>query len=235
MFQVSRYLSKMDGVDTGMKSRVSVHLTGCVNGLQQVSPPTVPVPGGYPTAVGIGGARYSLPGGVVDMPPFTPPSQLTPPVFSPPCIPTSNLTPPSSGEINNNSNSRIQQQQQEIAASQESPHGTTRSIGTSAFSLIPKPEGDSSSKSVSSSRSLSDGPPGKRRLVEDTSNPLDYSLGKVRLHNHQQQAHVTSSTDDNSSTPRPVRMVKVEPIHLSLSPDGGTPTSAPKDSMWRPW
>lgn len=73
---MGRYLSKLDSVDEGMKTRVSSHLTSCVGGLQQANPKTI-------------GSRY---GSDVPFVPFSPPAGAL--------IPPSNLTPP--GDLNNN-------------------------------------------------------------------------------------------------------------------------------------
>lgn len=228
LIKVSRYLGRLELADPGIKTRVTAHLTGCVNGLQQVTP-TV---GNYG-----GTTRYAPPPSQPQPIPNVPVGQLLSPV--PHSVPFQHLpsqqlmgTNSSPGDVNNNAKNHIQKF--EFATPIMSPSNPIHRSGSlSAFtsvsggpgSLIISPMSTSSNETLNASLSSGSDSSSLSYSSEKTNNtsPIDFSL--------------KAPTTPSNMTGGQVRVLKVEPLGKRPRLLHHTPVTSTQDKghMWRPW
>ena len=224
LFQVGRYVGRLDGVDQGIRQRLSGHLGACVNGLQQVGP------------MAFGPARYAP---LAGMPFNLPPSPAQQPsthsvlplnqqtsattitagttgLVSPPS------TVPQCGDMNNNGFSATinPTATSTVTSSSFDVNRTRRSL---PFAITPRrpptppPSPPSRFEEENPNEKGTNTVPRNRRN-SCTSAPLDFSVCKL-------------PSDKVKPVDRGVRIGKVEPMVQAEADSSGSH----RDNMWRPW
>ncbi|CAG7828154.1 unnamed protein product, partial [Allacma fusca] len=212
--EVGRYLGRLDGVETGVKQRLSGHLGSCVNGLQQVGP------------MAFGSPRYSP----LSMPFPVPPSPVTPNTHGMhPSGPQSSAglisppsAPPTVGDLNNNRYINPTTPSSTVTSS-----GFESSRHRPSFTATPRrpptpPPSPPAPQRPNVIRIDPENPNEKGTNTTPMFNiggpgiPLDFSVGKL---------------EKATKRERDVRVGKVEPMIKSEADS----SSSGRDSMWRPW